>query len=445
MKKIKLLSVIALFVISITSCRKENNYAPQQNTITADSPRIYTGFPESFETSGKTTYATADVNLSTGSWNFNDALLGTLSNDHKNGTKAVRIENTGKLTMNFDVTSGASQVTLVYAIYGSDAGSTFGLWYSLNSGSTWMQAGNNINATSSTLNTATFNLSATGNVRFQLRKLSGGRLNIDDFSINDNSTPPPPDNDNITMGNPSAATTDINFPNNYLLIKTQYDLSYNNSKGECGWVSWHLGSSDLGSTPRCDCFTLDAQLPSSFYRAGSTSYSGSGFDRGHQCPSADRTDNATNNAATFLMSNMMPQSPHLNQITWAALEDYERTLVNQGNELYVISGGYGTGGTGSNGGTTNSINNGNINVPSHYWKVIVVLPNGNNDASRVTSSTRVITVDMPNNQTVNSHPWGYYRVSVDAVESLTGYDFLSNISTTLQSVIEASVDNGPTQ
>jgi endonuclease G len=52
---------------------------------------------------------------------------------------------------------------------------------------------------------------------------------------------------------------------------------------------------------------------------------------------------------------------------------------------------------------------------------------------------------MPNTQTVSDQAWGTYRVSVDALESLLGYDFLSNVSTSIQSVIEASVDNGPTQ
>ncbi len=446
MTKIKLLSVFAIFILMISGCQKEEENSPQQNASTENSSlRIYTGFPETMEGGSKSSYGTADVVLTTGSWNFNDALIGTLVNDHKNGTKAARIENTGMLTMNFDVTTGAAKVTLVYAEYGTDAASTFGLWYSANSGASWIQAGTTVTASSPTLNTATFTLSVSGNVRFQLRKLSGGRLNIDDFSIDDNIVAGPPDNDNITMGNPSGAVTNAASPNNYLLIKAQYDMGYNNSKGECGWVSWHLGSSDLGSTTRCDCFTLDAYLPTSFFRAAPTAYSGSGFDRGHQCPSADRTDNSANNAATFLMSNMLPQAPNLNQVTWAALEDYERTLINQGNEVFVIAGGYGTGGTGSHGGVTSTVNSGNINVPSHCWKVIVVLPVGNNDAARVTSSTRVIAVDMPNKQTVNAHTWGYYRVSVDAIEAATGYDFLSNISTTTQSVIEASVDNGPTQ
>ena len=52
---------------------------------------------------------------------------------------------------------------------------------------------------------------------------------------------------------------------------------------------------------------------------GSTSYSGSGFDRGHNCPSADRTGSTADNTATFLMTNMMPQAPTNNQQTWAHL------------------------------------------------------------------------------------------------------------------------------
>ena len=250
------------------------------------------------------------------------------------------------------------------------------------------------------------------------------------------------DNDNMLLGNPSGATTSTSNSNNYLMIKPQYDLSYNNSKHEANWVSWHVGASDLGSTPRQDDFRADTSLPSGWYEVTASEYSGSGFDRGHMCPSADRTSSVTNNSATFLMTNMLPQSPHNNEITWENLEAYGRTLVNAGNELYIIAGGYGSGGTGSNGYKT-TVGNGVV-VPAYTWKIMVVLPNGSSDLSRITTSTRVIAVMVPNNQTVNSQPWGYYRVSVDSIESKTGYDFLSGVPASIQSVIESKVDNGPT-
>jgi endonuclease G len=232
----------------------------------------------------------------------------------------------------------------------------------------------------------------------------------------------------------------LSNPNNYLLVKTQYSLSYNNSKGGANWVSWHMSNAWKGAAARCNCFTSDTQIPSTFFRAGSTSFSGSGFDRGHMCPSEDRDGSSTDNAATFLMSNMIPQAPNNNQITWNNFEGYCRTLLNQGNELYILSGGYGSGGTGSNGGITYSLSSGRINVPSNIWKVVLVLPIGSNDASRVSGSTRLIAIDVPNNQTVSAQPWKNYRTSVDQIEALTGLDFFSNVSTTIQSSIESVTD-----
>ncbi|MFB7138418.1 DNA/RNA non-specific endonuclease [Gottfriedia sp. NPDC056225] len=250
------------------------------------------------------------------------------------------------------------------------------------------------------------------------------------------------DNDHLGLGNPSGATSNTSNSNNYLMVKPQYDLSYNNSKHEPNWVSWHIGSSDLGSAARQDDFRADTTLPLGWYQVTTSEFSGSGFDRGHMCPSADRTSTVANNSATFLMSNMIPQAPNNNEVTWANLEDYSRSLVSAGNELYVISGGYGSGGTGSNGYKT-TVGNGVV-VPAQTWKVIVVLPNGSNDISRVTSSTRIIAVLLPNDQTASSHPWSYYRVSVDSIESLTGYDFLSSVPASVQNAIESKVDNGAT-
>lgn len=439
-----------LMCLFFSSCQKATWVEQENNDVAGidlyDTRLTYAGWPETIEAGIKTNYTTANVTLSTGSWNFQDAMIGTSSSDRKVGAKAARIQNTGRLTMNFDLTNGASQVTVRHARFSNESSSSWALFVSTNSGSTWSQVGNNVSTTSTTLGTATFNVSFTGNVRFQIRKLSGGRLNIDNITVSDIVMPLFPDNDNyLTMGNPSGAVTDVNVPNNYLLVRSQFVLGYNNSRGGADWVGWHLESADLGTTPRCDCFATDTQLPSTFYRATSTSYSGSGFDRGHQCPSADRTDNAANNAATFLMSNMLPQSPNLNQITWNNMENYERALVNQGNELYIYCGGYGSGGTGSAGGVTFTIDNGRITVPSRCWKVIVAIPAGSDDVSRASQSCRVIAVDMPNNQTVNSQAWGAYRTTVDAIEAATGFNLLSNLPTTVQATVEAAVDNGPTQ
>ncbi|MBD1396204.1 DNA/RNA non-specific endonuclease [Pontibacter sp. JH31] len=245
--------------------------------------------------------------------------------------------------------------------------------------------------------------------------------------------------DNRAMGNPSGANTSYS---NYLIDKPQYSMSYNSYRGTPNWVSWHLSSAWLGSTPRQDDFRADNSLPSAFYKVQTTDYTGSGFDRGHNAPSADRTLTVTDNSATFLMSNMIPQAPTNNQQTWANLENYCRTLVSQGNELYIIMGQYGKGGTGSN-GYKETLASGKITVPNRIWKVIVVLPVGTSDVSRVTTSTRVIAIDTPNSTSISTS-WGTYRTTVDAIEAKTGYNILSNVPASIQDVIEARIDNGPT-
>ena len=121
--------------------------------------------------------------------------------------------------------------------------------------------------------------------------------------------------EHLTLGNPSGATTDPNQPTNYLLSKPQYALSYHRDRGIPNWVSWHLSTDWRGSAARQDDFRPDATLPAGWYQVQATSYTGSGFDRGHNCPSADRTSTVTDNSATFLMTNMMPQAPRNNQQT----------------------------------------------------------------------------------------------------------------------------------
>ena len=463
MKRYIFLLVVGIVALGMSECSNgadANVSAPSAVVAqsNANERSVYPGWPETFETGAKGGYADGAVTLSTGVWELDDALVGKQPADKKNGGGSLRIGKTGTVTMSFDLSNGASLVSIAHGVYGSDVESTWQLWYSTNSGSTWEQAGNTTTTSTASLSTATYVLNVTGNVRFQIRKLTGGRLNIDDISIADNGagagegrhSDKPAEigiirDDNMAMGNPSGATSRTTNPNNYLMIKPQYALSYNNSRGVANWVSWHLSKAWLGSADRCNCFIEDALLPAGFFTAVTSNYSGSGFDRGHLCPSGDRTCSDTDNARTFLMTNMTPQAPNMNEVTWEALEAYCRKLAAAGNELYIIAGWSGSGGNGRNGGVTSTIADGAIVVPAYFWKIAIILSDGKDDVTRVTTATRVIAVKMPNTQSVKAYSWDRYRTSVDEIESLTGYDFLSNLPGSVQAVIESQVDNGPTR
>lgn len=230
----------------------------------------------------------------------------------------------------------------------------------------------------------------------------------------------------MALGNPSNATT--KDPNNYLMLKPQYALSYNRDKGISNWVSWQLNQSWLGDAPRSNNFQPDDSLPDGWYRVTPGDYTQSGYDRGHMTPSADRSRNLEDNAATFLMTNILPQAPDNNQGYWADLESYARRLSNRGKELYVVSGSYGQKG---------SIE-GKIAVPARIFKIIVVTTPGVG-VSGITASTRIIAVDTPNTNGNKEAKWTEFVTSVDAIESQTGYDFLSNVNPSIQEIIESKV------
>jgi endonuclease G, mitochondrial len=237
----------------------------------------------------------------------------------------------------------------------------------------------------------------------------------------------------LLLGNPSNA--DNSHSNNYLISKPQYILSYNADEGKPNWVSWHLDHHWIGQVDRQDDFRSDELLPSSFYHVSKSDYDNSGFDRGHNCPSKDRSNNVDNNSATFLMDNMMPQAPRNNRVTWKKLEEYCRDLVEEGNELYIICGSYGKGGIGSK-GYAESINK-KITVPQTTWKIILILPEGENDLIRVRKETiSVIAVEIPNSNEIQAE-WSVYSTSVREIEHHTGYNFLSNLDQQLQDEIES--------
>jgi endonuclease G, mitochondrial len=240
--------------------------------------------------------------------------------------------------------------------------------------------------------------------------------------------------EHLVMGNPSSAVDSVTYSNNYLMEKQQYVVSYNRDRGIPNWVVWHLDNTWLGEVPRKDTFRPDSTLPEDWYHVKKSSYNRSGYARGHHCPSADRTNTVEDNSATFLMTNMMPQAANNNSGPWEKLEKYCRTLVSKGKELYIYAGGYGSQGT---------VDNGHVTIPSHTWKVIMVLAIGENDLKRVTTSTRLIGVDMPNNddQISRTDDWKSYRICVDSIEARTGFDFFSNVPKSIQSVIESAVDS----
>lgn len=247
------------------------------------------------------------------------------------------------------------------------------------------------------------------------------------------------ENPNLPMKVPFSNEPEI------ILSREQYVISYNKNKRAPNWVAWKLESGQMGSSGRSNNFTKDIELdnyltlhsPNSLPAVDHTEYKGSCFDRGHQIPSADRTDSIKNNQTTFYMSNMVPQTPFLNRISWAHLEQYSRDLVQkQGKKLYVIAGPVYDEDFGAIGA------NRDIQIPSKEFKIIFIL-NNNEELDQINDETPVISVLMPNtlkngskplenrselcaplkNETNDNNDWLKYKTSISEIEKLSGLKF----------------------
>ncbi|MGA2242871.1 MAG: DNA/RNA non-specific endonuclease [Verrucomicrobiota bacterium] len=237
----------------------------------------------------------------------------------------------------------------------------------------------------------------------------------------------------MQLGNPSSASANTNNHDHYLIQRTVEAIDYSDNFGEPNWASWDLTASDLGSSGRNSSFYTDTNLPPNFYRVSTDDYSGSGYDRGHMCPSADRTISTNVNKLVFFMSNIIPQAPDNNEAVWEYFESYCRTLAQSGNELLIICGP-----SGFNGSLIHPSQR--VFIPAYTWKIVVVGPSGcGTNLSMIDASTRVISLKIPNSNSVSSS-WQNYITSARQIEVDTGFTFFTALPSDVASALRDKVD-----
>ena len=186
------------------------------------------------------------------------------------------------------------------------------------------------------------------------------------------------------------------------------------------WVAYPLYSATLSGVDRTNAWGYDPLLPNASQpNMGSSSSSGlaesTTYSRGHQIPSADRLQNTNANAETFYYTNMTPQLSGFNSGIWGSLETKVRTWASASDTLYVVTGCIVEGST-----TTTKTKDGNstITVPTHYYKALLRLQNGNYSAC-------AYYIEHANG--LSSSNLNNYRISVAKLEEYTGIDFFANL------------------
>lgn len=209
--------------------------------------------------------------------------------------------------------------------------------------------------------------------------------------------------------------------NERIVSHTGFTLSFNRPHMQPNWVAWELTADETeGSTSRSDDFQPDPLLPQP-QQVTTADYTRSGYDRGHQCPSADMKWSEQAMRECFYMSNICPQDPQLNRGSWATLEKACRRWAKAEGSVYIVCGP-----VFQSGRKRRTIGRDHtISVPDGFYKVVLSLRKGHEKAIGFyfrNSSARQSMEEAAR--------------TVDEIEEMTGINFYVNLNRSLETRLE---------
>ena len=205
------------------------------------------------------------------------------------------------------------------------------------------------------------------------------------------------------------------------LCKQNYAIHYRYDTKTAEYVVQHVTLQSIsGPAKRKDDFRPDPTIPKQ-HQSLLSDYAGFPFDRGHLSPGADNNINDDIMSESFFLSNMVPQVPNHNRGIWKQLETAVRNWVQEGKDIYVVSGtiyaaGYQT------------IGAGRVGIPTHMWKVIVDRKSSKSIAFLFPNAPLPVA-DLPK-----------YATSVDAIEKATGINFMPQLTKAQEDKLETGVN-----
>jgi endonuclease G len=237
-------------------------------------------------------------------------------------------------------------------------------------------------------------------------------------------------NDNVKYGYPGGR--------GIVLRKQFYVILFDTTTLVPEWVTYHLTKENLqGNANRGNNFRPDPDLPDG-KRSELEDYKNSGFDRGHMAPAADFKRNDEAMSETFFLSNMAPQRPNLNRITWSHLENEVRTLTKKRGSIWIFTGPLYLGSLDHKSQPIEHIGPHNVTVPTHFFKVILC---EHSDGQR-----EMFAFIMKNQVGKLPGTSKNYIVSVRKVEELSGLNFFHRLPDNEETRLETTAaTNWPVQ
>ena len=246
--------------------------------------------------------------------------------------------------------------------------------------------------------------------------------------------------------NVSATGTDDNCQ--VIVKRTQdygitYSLEWDNAKIANRWTCYelHAGNS-MSSVGRDDDFKADPEVAVS---STLNDYKGSGFSRGHLCPSADRLCSVEQNKQTFFLTNMQPQYQSHNGGLWSRLETEVRNYATDDSKtqshcdtLYIVKAATITDKVTIKGAQVDGVYaercNNRLLVPKYFYMALLHY----NKATDTYQALAFWTDHVDTNQSV-AH-LGDYAITIDELEQRTGIDFFCNLPDEIEDAVEATIN-----
>ena len=201
------------------------------------------------------------------------------------------------------------------------------------------------------------------------------------------------------------------------------------------WVAYPLYEGMTKGVDRTDKWSFDPLVPRRYQAETSGSYSGTGYDRGHQLPSADRLCTTEANESTFYYTNITPQNRELNAGIWEDLESHIRGQMSVADTLYVVTGCVVTTKEDPNIQYIRDNAGKDVAIPKAYYKVILKYK-----AGAANGGYSAIGFWMENRSYGSAAFTRGFAKTVDEIEKLTGFDFFVNLNDEYEKEAESKYD-----
>jgi endonuclease G len=208
-------------------------------------------------------------------------------------------------------------------------------------------------------------------------------------------------------------------------------LGYSDLRGNPLWVEYALTPVDenMPHLKRPNHFQTDWR---SINRVDHEDYTKSGYDRGHNAPNhaISMLYGRYGQADSFLMTNVSPQKPKLNQQVWQRLEEMELSFFAKNfGKVWVITGPI------FSDNSERMPSSWRVTIPRAFYKIYVT---EETDSKPAFALAFVVPQTVSGKEQLSS-----FITTIDAIEVQTGLDFLADFDDKIEAHLEGVLEVAP--